>query len=67
MGSNPGVRGRYEAAIEIYTPAYLYDANDKLITKNRPQITALSFSGPIGYDVPFRVSYKSSSPISSLY
>ena len=65
MGSNPGVRRGYEAAMEIYTPAYLYDANDKLITKNRPQITALSFSGPMGYDVPFRVSYKSSSPIGS--
>ena len=65
MGSNPGRRGGYEPAMEIYTPAYLYDANDKLITANRPQITALSFSGPIGYHVPFRVSYKSTSPIGS--
>src|SRR5437762_6704383 len=38
-GSNPGNRGSYEPAIEIYTPSYLYDANDHLITTNRPQIS----------------------------
>ena len=65
MGSNPGNRGSYEPAIEIYTPSYLYDANDHLITTNRPQITGLSFSGPIHYGVPFSVSYSSTSPISS--
>jgi hypothetical protein len=65
MGSNPGGRGSYEPAIEIYTPSYLYDANDHLITTNRPQITGLSFSGPIHYGVPFSVSYTSTSPISS--
>jgi hypothetical protein len=65
MGSNPGNRGSYEPAIEIYTPSYLYDANDHLITTNRPQITGLSFSGPIHYGVPFSVSYSSISPISS--
>ena len=42
MGSNPGARGSYEAAIEIYTPPYLFDANDRLITTNRPSITAIS-------------------------
>jgi Galactose oxidase-like, Early set domain/Divergent InlB B-repeat domain/PKD domain len=65
MGSNPGDRGRYEAAIEIYTPSYLYDSNDHLITTNRPQITGLSFSGSIHYGTPFSVSYTSTSPISS--
>jgi hypothetical protein len=65
MGSNPGATGAYEPAIEIYTPPYLYDANDKPITANRPQITALSFSGPIGYATPFRASYSSTSPIAS--
>jgi hypothetical protein len=65
MGSNPGKRGSYEPAIEIYTPSYLYDANDHLITTDRPQITALSFSGPIHYGVPFSVTYTSTSPISS--
>jgi len=65
-GSNPGNRGSYEPAIEIYTPSYLYDANDHLITTNRPQITALSFSGPIHYGMPFSVSYVSASPISSV-
>jgi len=64
-GSNPSNRGRYEPAIEIYTPSYLYDTNDHLITTNRPQITAVSFSGPIHYGVPFSVSFTSSSPISS--
>src|SRR6266700_2468669 len=64
-GSNPGDRGSYEPAIEIYTPSYLYDSNDHLITTNRPQITALSFSGPIHYGMPFSVSYTSTSPISS--
>ena len=64
-GSNPGNRGAYEAAIEIYTPPYLYDSNDHLITADRPQITGLSFSGPIHYGMPFSVSYTSTSPISS--
>ena len=64
-GSNPGNRGSYEPAIEIYTPSYLYDSNDHLIITNRPQVTALSFSGPIHYGMPFSVSYTSTSPISS--
>ena len=65
-GSNPGNRGSYEPAIDIYTPSYLYDSNDHLITTDRPQITALSFSGPIHYGMPFSVSYTSTSPISSV-
>ena len=65
MGSNPGNRGTYEPAIEIYTPSYLYDSNDHLITTDRPRITGLSFSGPIHYGMPFSVSYTSTSPISS--
>src|SRR6185312_1750320 len=65
MGSNPPKRGKYEPAIEIYTPSYLYDTDDHLITTDRPQITGLSFSGPIHYGMPFSVSYTSSSPISS--
>src|SRR5213080_24184 len=64
-GSNPGNRGSYEPAIEIYTPSYLYDTNDHLIATDRPQITGLSFSGPIHYGMPFSVSYTSTSPISS--
>src|SRR2546430_17695855 len=64
-GSNPGNRGSYEPATEIYPPSYLYDSNDHLITTNRPQITALSFSGPIHYGMPFSVNYTSTSPISS--
>src|SRR5205085_2655276 len=68
MGSNPGPRGNYEPAIEIYTPPYLFDANDRLIT-NRPGITGISVQGVptqvIGYNTAFSVSYTSTSLISS--
>ena len=66
MGSNPGSRGSYEPAIEIYTPAYLFDANDQMITTGRPSITGTTpASGPLGYNAPFTVTYTSTSPISS--
>ena len=45
-GQQPGPRGNYEPAIEIYTPAYLFDANDQLIHANRPSITSGSHQGP---------------------
>ena len=65
MGSNPGPRGNYEPAIEIYTPAYLFDASDKLIT-NRPSITGMTpTSRVIGYGTSFSVTYTSASAISS--
>ena len=63
MGSNPGSRGSYEPAIEIYTPPYLFDANDNLIT-NRPTITGVT-PGIIGYSATYYVTYTSASPISS--
>lgn len=63
MGSNPGSRGSYEPAIEIYTPPYLFDSNDNLIT-NRPTITGVT-PGVIGYNATFYVTYTSASPISS--
>ncbi|HEX4771981.1 MAG TPA: galactose oxidase-like domain-containing protein [Bryobacteraceae bacterium] len=64
MGSNPGSRGGYQPAIEIYTPPYLYDANDHLITTNRPSITGVS-SQVLGYNAAFSVNYTSTSGISS--
>ena len=64
VGSNPGSRGSYEPAIEIYTPAYLFDSNDNLITTNRPAITNVS-PAVIGYNAPFSVTYTSTSAISS--
>ncbi len=64
MGSNPGSRGDYEPSIEIYTPAYLFDANDRLITTNRPSILSVS-SGVMGYNAPFSVTYTSASAIGS--
>lgn len=63
MGSNPGNRGSYEPAIEIYSPPYLFDANDNLIS-NRPTITGVT-PGVIGYNATFYVNYTSASPISS--
>jgi fibronectin type 3 domain-containing protein len=65
MGSNPGPRGNYEPAIEIYTPAYLFDSSDQLIpAANRPNITGIT-PGVIGYNAPFSVTYASTSAISS--
>jgi hypothetical protein len=66
MGSNPGARGGYEAAIEIYTPPYLFDANDHPITSARPRITTVSpVSGIVGYNSLLAVNYTSTSAISS--
>jgi fibronectin type 3 domain-containing protein len=65
MGSNPGPRGNYEPAIEIYRPAYLFDSSDHLIPAvNRPSITGIA-PGVIGYNAPFSVTYTSISAISS--
>lgn len=65
MGSNPGPRGNYEPAIEIYRPAYLFDSSDHLIPPaNRPTITGIT-PGAIGYNAPFSVTYTSTSAISS--
>jgi hypothetical protein len=66
LGSNPQTRGVWEPNIEIYTPPYLFDANDHLITTNRPAITALSpSSGVIRYGTGFSVSYNATNPITS--
>lgn len=63
MGSNPGPRGQYQAAIEIYTPPYLFDSNDRIIA-NRPTIQGVT-PAVMGYGAQFSVSYASASPISS--
>jgi len=66
MGSNPGTRGSYQAAIEIYTPPYLFDANDHLISSGRPRITSISpASGAVGYNSLLAVNYTSTSAITS--
>lgn len=64
LGSNPGARGKYVSSIEIYTPAYLYDANDHLISSGRPQITSVSAT-TLEYGAGFTVDYTSGSAISS--
>ena len=64
MGSNPGGRGSYQATIEIYTPPYLFDANDNPIS-NRPSITSVS-PGTVGYNAALSVNYTSpASPLST--
>jgi hypothetical protein len=65
MGSNPGARGSYEAAVEIYTPPYLFDANDRLITTNRPSITTVSPDSRVGYNALLQLTYTSTSAISA--
>src|SRR6185437_9744834 len=66
MGSNPGARGSYEPAIEIYTPPYLFDANDHPITTARPAITSVApASAVLGYGASFSVGYTSASPIAA--
>ena len=64
MGSNPGTRGSYQPAIEIYTPPYLFDSNDNLITTNRPKITGVTPT-VMGYNASFSATYTSISAISS--
>jgi hypothetical protein len=63
MGSNPGSRGQYQPAIEIYTPPYLFDANDNPVI-NRPKITGITPT-VMGYNAPFSVTYTSASAIRS--
>src|SRR6185436_4832180 len=63
MGGNPGSRGSYLGGIEIYTPAYLYDASNKLIT-NRPQITAVN-PEIVNYGASLSVDYAGPNPIAS--
>src|SRR5260370_42177854 len=64
MGSNPGTRGGYEPAVEIYTPPYLFDANDHLITTNRPGITGIS-ANVITYTPSSSLTYTRTSPLTS--
>jgi len=61
LGSNPGDRGKYLGAIEIYTPPYLYDANDHLVTTDRAAITA--FDPVVVYGETFEVGYAGTYPI----
>ncbi len=64
LGSNPASRGQYEPAIEIYRPAYLFDANDQLITTGRPSISSVSAT-KAGYGATLTVSYSASAPIAT--
>jgi hypothetical protein len=64
MGSNPGDRGKYLGRIEIYTPPYLYDANDRLITDDRPAISNVN-PAVVGYGGTLSVDYTATSAISS--
>ena len=61
-GSNP-TRGNYEPHMEIYSPAYLFNADGSLAT--RPSITSVT-PPSIGYNVPFQVQTPDASTISSV-
>jgi Domain of unknown function (DUF1929)/PKD domain/Putative Ig domain len=62
VGGNPS-RGTYEPHVEIYSPAYLFNANGALAT--RPTITSITPS-VIGYGSLFQVQTPSASSISSV-
>jgi hypothetical protein len=64
LGSNPVDRGKYLPRIEVYTPPYLYDANDKLITTGRPAIASVSASR-LAYGETTTVTYTAALPIAS--
>ncbi len=61
FGSNPGGRGAYEPAIEIYKPTYLFTASGQPVT-NRPTITGTSAT-KLGYGASFTATYTSGAPI----
>jgi hypothetical protein len=61
-GGNPQ-RGTYEPHMEIYTPAYLFNANGS--TATRPTITSVT-PGVIGYGSTFQVATPDASTISSV-
>jgi hypothetical protein len=61
-GGNPA-RGTYEPHMEIYSPAYLFNANGTLAT--RPSITSVSTS-VVGYGSTFTVQTPDATNISSV-
>jgi PKD repeat protein len=62
LGGNP-VRGSYEARIEIYSPAYLFNSDGTAAT--RPTITGLS-SGEVPFGSTFQVFTPNAGSISSV-
>ncbi len=63
LGSNPGDRGSYLPTVEVYTPPYLFDANDDPVA-NRPVITGVT-PAKVGYGATLSATYTTASPISS--
>ena len=61
VGGNPA-RGTYEQHIEVYSPAYLFNADGSMAT--RPSITSVPSSG-IGYGSVFQVQTPDAANISS--
>jgi hypothetical protein len=62
LGGNP-MRGTYEPHLEIYSPAYLFNADGSLAT--RPSITATT-PGVIGYGAIFQVQTPDAANVSSV-
>src|SRR5580704_221849 len=61
LGSNPS-RGPYEPHLEVYSPAYLFNADGSPAI--RPSITSVS-QGVIGYAAPFQVQTPDAANITS--
>jgi hypothetical protein len=61
-GGNPS-RGSYEAHLEIYSPAYLFNADGSIAA--RPAITNVT-SGPINYGSNFKIATPDANNISSV-
>jgi hypothetical protein len=61
-GGNP-IRGSYEAHLEIYSPAYLFNVNGGFAV--RPTITDVP-AGPIGYGATFQVHTPIAADIASV-
>ena len=62
LGGNPE-RGSYETHMEIYSPAYLFNADGTMAT--RPSIQAVT-PGVIGYGAPFQVQTPNAANISQV-
>ena len=62
LGGNPA-RGTYEPHLEIYSPAYLFNANGSLAT--RPTITSVT-PAVIGYGAAFQIQTPDAANISSV-
>jgi hypothetical protein len=62
MGGNPH-QGFYESSVELYSPAYLFNADGT--TASRPSIDSVT-AGPLGYGAAFQVQTANAADIRSV-